>query len=102
MDHLWRVCVCETRSEIKRLRERMLYLSLTCITYSSSSSSLTSPSLSLLLLLSACCTACAPYYRGVLTYVTGGASVVAFIGLAVIVIMTIMKRRLQSKIQYTH
>ena len=46
MDHLWRVCVCETRSEIKRLRERMLYLSLTCITHSSSSSSLTSPSLS--------------------------------------------------------
>ena len=46
MDHLWRVCVCETRREIKKLRERMLYLSLTCITHSSSSSSLTSPSLS--------------------------------------------------------
>ena len=46
MDHLWRVYVCETRREIKRLRERMLYLSLTCITHSSSSSSLTSPSLS--------------------------------------------------------
>ena len=39
------VCVCETRREIKKLRERMLYLSLTCITHSSSSSSLTSPSL---------------------------------------------------------
>ena len=45
MDHLWRVFVCETRREIKKLRERMLYLSLTCITHSSSSSSLTSPSL---------------------------------------------------------
>ena len=99
MDHLWRVCVCETRREIKKLRERMLYLSLTCITHSSSPSP--SPLPLSLLLLSACCTACAPYYRGVLTYVTGGASVVAFIGLAIIVIMTIMKRRLQSKIRYT-
>ena len=33
-----------------------------------------------------------------LTFVTGGASVVAFIGLALIVLMTIMKKQLKGKV----
>jgi hypothetical protein len=47
-----------------------------------------------------CCSACGGYYRGVLTYVPGGASIVAFIMLLVIVSILLIKKFRRSKVVF--
>ena len=44
-------------------------------------------------LISVCCAGCAPYYRNVLTYVPGGASIIALLALVVVVTMVQIKKR---------